>query len=214
MTKPAGHTKAPSAIGLRAGKGGAVAVAVLVADGMPRLIASTFIATHESGDNIALAPYRVATEMARASQGDMASAAHVVSEGRRRQDHLAGNGLRALIAQLERHGNEPTVVSLLVNRAGWVTDLLSYSLAWAEHVPVAEGLAVREAFRRAIDQCGIDATEQDEKSLRADARHALGILDAAIDAQVKIMGASAGKPWRKEQKLACLAAWVAITGRT
>jgi hypothetical protein len=27
-----------------------------------------------------------------------------------------------------------------------------------------------------------------------------------------MLGVTAGKPWRKEQKLACLAAWVAIAG--
>jgi len=31
----------------------------------------------------------------------------------------------------------------------------------------------------------------------------------AIEARMKLLGASAGRPWRKEQKLACLAAWVA-----
>jgi hypothetical protein len=31
-----------------------------------------------------------------------------------------------------------------------------------------------------------------------------------VDARLKDLGAAAGKPWRKEQKLACLAAWAAI----
>lgn len=34
-----------------------------------------------------------------------------------------------------------------------------------------------------------------------------------LDASLKTLGADAGRPWRKEQKLACLAAWVAAAAR-
>jgi len=101
---------------------------------------------------------------------------------------------------------------LLVNRAGWITDLLEYSLAFADHVAVAEGLAVREALRFAFRRCGIDSVELDEKTLPGVAAETLRISTAEIDARLKMLGVTAGKPWRKEQKLACLAAWVAIAG--
>ena len=78
-----------------------------------------------------------------------------------------------------------------------ITDLLSYSREWAEHILVAEGLAVRDALRFAVRQCGLDVVELDEKSLPDSAEH------------LKARGRVAVKPWRKEQKLAYLAASIA-----
>src|SRR6185437_5240350 len=146
-------------IGLRGQKGGAVCVAVTNDDDEPRVVLSTFLEIGKSSDRLALEPYAVARERVIAGEtaGDAAAA---VAEGRRRQDEAAAEGLRQLMARLA-----PAKAALLVNRAGWITDLLSYSLEWAEHVPVAEGLAVRDAFRAGCRACGLDLVECDEKSL-------------------------------------------------
>ena len=178
------------AIGLRAQKGGAVMVALSLATDGPRLLLSSFLPTAVEGDRLAFEPYAVASEM------PLAEAAAAVAEGRKRQDEMAAQGLRAIISQLEER---PVAAALLLNRAGWITDLLSYSREWAEHIPVAEGLAVREALRFAIRQCGLKLVEIDEKSMPDPAEH------------LKALGKVAAKPWRKEQKFACVAAWVAAT---
>jgi hypothetical protein len=198
-------------LGFRACKGGAVVVGVAVEKGEPRVVISTFLQTCAQGDRLSLEPYRVAAGMPRGPQGKAsAEAAAAVAEGRKRQDELAAKGMQGLVRQLER---QPVVAALLVNRAGWITDLLEYSLGWPEHVPVAEALAVREALRSAFRRCGVTAVELDEKSLPDRAIETLGLSRAAIDARLKALGATAGRPWRKEQKLACLSAWVAATER-
>jgi hypothetical protein len=197
---------AGAAIGLRAQRGGAIAVAIAIEAGEARILASTIIETHAPNDRLSLEPYGVAAGM------PPAGAAAAVAEGRRRQDRLATEGLRALAHRLGEAEYQPTVAALLVNRAGWITDLLEYSRAWAEHVAVAEGLAVRDALRFGLRQNGIVLIEQDEKSLQAHAAITLGLSPAGIEAQLKIFGKTVGKPWRKEQKLACLAAWVALAG--
>ena len=148
--------------------------------------------------------------MARGSGG---AAAAAVAEGRKRQDQLAEKGLNDIVRKLRDAGCEPTVAALLINRATWITDVLAYSLEWSEHLPVAEGLAVRDALRFAIGRSGVGIVETDEKSLHDVASKDLRLEPADIDARLKSFGAAAGKPWRKEQKLACLAAWVAITKR-
>lgn len=198
------------AIGLRAQKGGALVVAVAVEGGEPRILLSTSFATHEPDDRLSLEPYRVAAEMAGGAQGDAAAA---VAEGRRCQDKIAAEGLREIVGRLEALGGRPSAAALLVNRAGWITDLLSYSLAWPEHVPVAELLAVRDALRFALRSCGLDAVELDEKSLFDVAAERFDMSPEEMDGVLKDLGASVGRPWRKEQKLACLAAWIAITER-
>ncbi len=182
-------------LGLRAQKGGAVAVAI-DPDG-PRVVLSTALTTGAEGDRLALEPYAAARDMVLAGHG-ISEAAAAVAEGRQRQDQAAADGLGKLA---------PGRAALLVNRAGWITDLVSYSLEWAEHVPVAEGLAVREALRAGGRTCGIEVIEVDEKSLMERAQAMLGLGADEIEARLKAMGAGL-KPWRKEQKLAALAAWL------
>jgi hypothetical protein len=200
------------ALGLRARKGGAVVVGLAVEDGEPRVLISTFLATSAEGDRLSLEPYRVAAEMARGPQaGASAEAAAAVAKGRGRQDQLAAKGLQNIVLQLEKARCKPVAAALLVNRAGWITDLLEYSLSWPEHVPVAEVLGVRDALRFAFKECRFDLVELDEKSLPDLAENVLGLSSAQIDARLKVLGTTAGRPWRKEQKLACLSAWVTIT---
>lgn len=211
MSSEGGGARLRFGIGLRAQRGGAVVVGVGLENDAPQVVLSTFLATAAAGDRLAEAPYHVAFEIAHgAGGGASAEAAAAVAEGRKRQDALAASGLAEMVRALRERGREPVVAALLVNRAGWVTDLLAYSLAFPEHPPVAEGLAVREALRFAIGRCGIDIAELDEKSLSEQARELRLADDADLDARLKRFGASVGRPWRKEQKLACLAAWVAL----
>jgi hypothetical protein len=200
----------PIGIGFRAGRGGAVVVGVALDSGEPRVVLSSFLATAAAGDRLSLEPYHVAAEMKRGPGGGVsAEAAAAVVEGRRRQDALAAQGLDAIVRQLTGGGCELAVAALLVNRAGWVTDLLAYSLAFPDHPPVAEGLAVREALRFACGRRGVEVAEMDEKSLPELASESLHLSSTDLDVRLKMLGAAAGRPWRKEQKLGCLAAWVA-----
>ena len=68
----------------------------------------------------------------------------------------------------------------------------------------------REALRAAFAACGLKATEMDEKALPDTGAAVLDLSSGALEARLKALGASAGRPWRKEQKLACLAAWLAL----
>ncbi|HEY3676217.1 MAG TPA: hypothetical protein VGK84_09520 [Candidatus Tumulicola sp.] len=131
--------------------------------------------------------------MRSATRGALAQAEAAIREGRARQDELATIGVRSIAKQLNDAGWNPSGAALLVNRAGWVTDLLQYSFASDSHPPVAEGLAVRDALRFALRENGIDVVEVDEKPLLADRR--LAACTSSLDG-----------PWRKEHKLACLAA--------
>jgi hypothetical protein len=200
-------------LGFRAVRGGAMVVGVEIDDGEPRVVLSTFLATSAQGDRLALEPYHVAVEMAQGrSPGDLADAAAAIAEGRRRQDRLAADGLGAILARLRDAGREPRLAALLLNRAGWLTEehRLAHSLSAPEHPPVIEGLAVRDALRSAFAACALPATEMDEKSLPETASAVLGRSPGELEGRLKALGVAAGKPWRKEQKAACLAAWVGL----
>jgi hypothetical protein len=204
-------TLVPVGLGFRALKGGGVVVAVAANDREPRVVLSTFLATAAEGDRLSLEPYRVAAEMERTPPGGApAEARAAVAEGRERQCQLAMKGLEDIFRKLRETGCKPVVAALLVNRAGWITDLLEYSLAWPDHVPVAEGLAVRDSLRLALDRLGIDVAEVDEKSLHTLASQELRLRPADLDGRLKTLGATVGRPWRKAQKLACLSAWLTL----
>jgi hypothetical protein len=201
------------ALGLRAVRGGGVVVGVAFEEGEPRVVLSSFLATGAEGDRLSFEPYHVAAELC--PDGKVSAKARAaVAEGRKRQDRLAAKGLREIADRLREERCEAVVAALLVNRAGWVTDLLAYSVAFADHPPVAEGLAVRDALRFACREADLKTAEVDEKSLPDLASEVLRIGSAGIDARLKALGAGAGRPWRKEQKLACLAAWLTLAKGT
>jgi hypothetical protein len=204
----------PVGLGFRAFKGGGVVVGVGVDNGEPRVVLSTFLPTAAEGDRLALEPYRVAYEMKRGPNGEASTeAAAAVAEGHKRQGELAAKGLGDIVGSLRDAGCEPAIAALLVNRTGWITDALAYSLSWPEHVPVAERLAVRDALRFACGRCGFKVVEIDEKSVHEVASKQLRMSSFDIDIRLKSLGATVGRPWRSEQKLACLSAWIAVAAR-
>jgi hypothetical protein len=210
MSDPA-SAATPIGLGLRALRGGGVVVGVAIEAGRPRVVLSSFLVTAADGDRLSLEPYSVAAEMERGPGGEVsAEAAAAVAEGRKRQDQLAAIGLGDIFRQVRDAGCEPVVAALLLNRAGWITDLLAHSLSAPEHPPVAEGLAVRAALRFAFGRVGLQAVEWDEKSLPGRASEEFGLSPVELDARLKALGAAVGRPWRKEQKVACLAAWLAL----
>jgi hypothetical protein len=196
------------ALGFRVFRGGSLVVGVALDGGEPRLALSTVLPTAEAGDCLAFEPYHVAFEMAQGAREATPEVSAAVAEGRRRQALMAAAGLADIVRRLEGEGRRPAVAALLVNRAGWVTDLLHHVLCDPAHPPFAEGMAVRDALRSAARQCGLDLVELDEKSLAEAAEIKLGLLPGELEARLKALG-SGLKPWRKEEKLAGLAAWLA-----
>ena len=214
MPQPEIRSPILAGLGLRAFKGGAVVVGIVLEEKEPRVVLSSVLETGAPHDRVSLEPYRMAADMPPGRDGRASpEAAAIVVEGRRRQDERATEGLQSMTHRLDAAGYKVVVAALLVNRAGWITDLLEYSRAWAEHVPVAETLAVRDALRFAVDRCGIELVEMDEKSLSDVAVQTLSLPSAEMDARLKALGMPVGRPWRKEQKLAGLSAWIALAGR-
>lgn len=206
--------RTPVGLGLRALRGGAVVVGVAIERGEPSVLLNGFLPTAAEGDRLAFEPYHVAVEMERGADGGASpQAAAAVAEGRRRQALTAAQSLGDIVGALAQEQREPVVAGLLVNRAGWVTDLLAYSFAFADHPPVAEGLAVRDAVRSACRARALDVAELDEKTLPALASETLHRTSGEIEAVLKGLAVAAGKPWRKEQKISCLAAWFALAMR-
>jgi hypothetical protein len=200
-----------TALGFRAHRGGATAVAIALENGAPRLVLSTTLATGVEDDRLTWEPYHLAAGIeggARTIPPPDPDA--VVALGRAAQVEIATASLGDLLARMTADGARPAVAAVLANRvyAGFLDDL-AHILAWDEHLSVAESLAVREAVCSALDAHDLARVEVDEKSIRDVAPERLGLAEAVIDARLKELGAAAGRPWRKEQKNSALAAWIA-----
>jgi hypothetical protein len=200
----------PIGLGFRALKGGGVVVGVVVDEGDPRVILSTFLPTAAEGDRLALEPYRIAYEMKRGPDGEASTeAAAAVAEGTN-----AKASWRQRVWAISSVGCGTRDASRSLRRCSSIAPVgsptLAYSLSWPDHVPIAEGLAVRDALRFACGRCRVEVAEIDEKSLHEVASKQLRLSPHDIDIRLKSLGATSDRPWRREQKLACLSAWITV----
>jgi hypothetical protein len=83
--------------------------------------------------------------------------------------------------------------------------LKSHSLIHA-----AEGELFRSAIRSASKALRIPVTEVSSKELPARAAASLGIPASDVDGYLATIGRTAGRPWAKDHKDACLAASIAL----
>ena len=81
------------------------------------------------------------------------------------------------------------------------------------HAHAAEGRLFFESVAAGLERCGLPSAVHAEKDLYENAAKALGTTEGALDRAVVTMGRASGKPWRKEEKTAALAAWVSLSGR-
>lgn len=196
-------------LGLRVVAEGGWAVVVARSDGGPRCVGSFLLPRARDEDLGAARPFAAFFAAAQGGEGRMAEAVLALTEARKRQDEAVRGALSAALARCAESGVGPERLVLLVNRAGWIGDLISYSLAYPEHAAVADGLCLRQAFRAAAAALALPVREMDEKTLPVAAAAVLGLGAAEIQSHLKKMGEGL-KPWRKEQKLACLAAWTSL----
>ena len=116
---------------------------------------------------------------------------------------------RAALRGIERaHGAGIGWVGILVSR-GRAAEDLERALASHTQIHVEEGLAVRESLRIALAKQGRRVVDVDQKTAWQRAAEALGQSDTALAKQLAGMAPENGGAWRKEEKTAALAAWLA-----
>ncbi len=133
--------------------------------------------------------------------------AATVRNGRRRQASAAKVQLNAFGQTLEAAQLRWTRAVVLTGR-GRLSDDLDRILGSHAHIHVAEGDAIRDATRIALDAMRIERIDQDEKSVLSDAIHSLKCSAADCDSLMKNARPAGAKSWRKEERLLALAAWL------
>lgn len=198
----------PACVAFKAHLGWVNAVAVRADTGDPVPIAAQRLDLLEEDDRGLSEPYHVAGGWLGLEQVPRPSdPAAVVARGRERQVVAAKERLQSYAADLASAGFELAKAVVLTTR-GIPMDDLEHAIGSHAHIHVAEGEAIRDATRAALDSLGFGFAEQDEKSVLGAAGELLGRDAAACDEMMKPLKPEGTKSWRKEERLIALAAWL------
>jgi hypothetical protein len=194
----------PAAIGFRAHSGWAAAVAVTGVPDAPVVVSRRRIEMRERGATGPSQPYHAAVGL------DIREAEQLVEISAARAAALAATGLRGIVEDLRQLGH-PVVGCGLLLASGRPLPPLERILASHPLLHTAEGELFREALRSASRECGLPLTAVKERELAARAAADLRLPAARLERHVAAMGKAMGPPWRQDEKLAAVVAWLALT---
>ena len=143
-----------------------------------------------------------------AADRDFDDAAGLVEETIAAVDALAARTLRKVLD--EQRARSRNVIACGVIGTARTTPALAAVLASHARIHAAEGDLFRNALAQAAQSAGLPLIIVSEKDAAAETAHALGITPASLQRHVAEIGHIAGAPWRADQKLAAMAAMLAI----
>jgi hypothetical protein len=97
------------------------------------------------------------------------------------------------------------VVGAPAGRARLESILASHALVHA-----AEGRLYQAALLQGAESCGLEAVEVPKKSIWEQGESALGVTQDDLRHWIDELRRGVGPPWAQDQKLAALAAWIAL----
>lgn len=122
---------------------------------------------------------------------------------------LAAEAVRDCVAKLKNDGNKVHACGLL-SGAGRVPDSVEAILASHAAIHAAEGELYRSAIEHACEICNLPLARVPQKDAIGFVSKALHLEDKKIRDMIAAIGKQAGPPWSEDQKLATLAAWIAL----
>ena len=125
---------------------------------------------------------------------------------------LAREALKAGRDELRRLGHEIAGCGLLLASGRPLPADLHAILASHALIHAAEGEMFRDVLVRAGQHHSLPVTGVRERDVLARAAEVTGLPSAALQRRVGEMGRALGPPWRQDEKLATLAAWVVLGG--
>jgi hypothetical protein len=196
------------AVGLKAHSGWAALVVIGKTGGDVQVCDRRRIELVEPGDaGWAKQPYHAAEDL------PSEKAQRVVERGVGSAHRVATREMQALVKRSSKAGDEIVACAVLVPAPmpDWTTaQILSVHMRMHK----AEGVLFPAALSDAATACNLNLFPIPEKDLGARVEASLGIsLDVAMK-NVVALGQSVGPPWGKDQKLATLAAMIALREQT
>jgi hypothetical protein len=195
-------------VGFKAHMGWVAAVAVNTDSSSPNPLYTRRIDLVTDQDRCVREPYHVAggwDGLEQVPRPD--NPAEIVAHGLKLQTEAATLRLEEFRSELTAIGLEWSAAVILTTRG--YEGGLHHSLDSHAHIHVAEGSAIRDATRIAVDKLGIARIEQDEKSSMQQSSALLRLSVAELDAQLKKDRPVDTRSWTKEHRTIAAATWLA-----
>lgn len=191
------------ALGFRAHSGWTIMVAVAGSLRKPVVLERRRIVTADAAIPGSKQPYHAAERL------DVQKAETLIRLSRDSSTLLATGAVSAVVARLAQKGHRVIGTGILFASGRPLPDLAT-TLQSHALLHTAEGEFFREVLLRASEHCSLPVTRVKEREVWARGA-ALFRLDAAdLQQQITELGRSLGPPWRQDEKLASLAAWIAL----
>ncbi len=188
------------ALGLRVHSGWAVAVAVrAVGSEPPEVVLRERIELAEPSIPGAKAPYHAAEKLGLGEAAPFLARCEAASRA------LAQASLGEIVDRLRRGGHVPARCGLLL-AAGRPLPELRATLASHALIHVGDGEHFRNALSEAAGKCGLEVRRVRERDVAESLDEPPGAVEDYLARQRRRLG----PPWTQDQKLAALAAWLAL----
>jgi len=184
----------PAALGLRTHSGWAVVVAVAASGGAPDVILRRKIEIADRRIAGSVQPYHTMEGWT------LPRAEEFLERCRQASLALARGAVEALLREAAQRGYRVVRAGLLLS-SGRPTGSLADTLASHAKIHTAEGEFYRDSLRQACEACKVPVKGLIERTLP---------VDDSIRAAVNALAKTLGPPWRQDEKLATLAAWLAL----
>lgn len=122
---------------------------------------------------------------------------------------LAVASLTTMLAELKQNGHV-TVGGMMIGASGRMLGSVEEILSSHPAIHTAEGEFYRDAVTHACGHCKLAIGMIRQKEILEVAQTALGFTQDKIEEQIIALGKTVGSPWTQDQKLAALAAWIAV----
>jgi hypothetical protein len=193
-----------TALGLRAHSGWAALVVVAGSTATPVVIDRRRLETADPRIRGSLQPYHAAKAM-KIEEAE-AFLARCAASARQ----MAETAIRETVAELSRKGHAVAGACVLLS-SGRPTPDLAATLRSHPMIHTAEGHFFRDALKIACESCGLPVLGVKEKELIQQAATTLGLSAGDLQRRVAELGKSIGPPWRQDEKLSTIAAWLALS---
>jgi len=200
------HSK-HAAVGFRVHSGWAAVVAVWLEKGAPVVLARRRVHLVETFTYEFRQPYHTAEKMLIGQAREFI--ARMQAEARR----LAYRAIPELESRTQEQGVKLTRCSMLL-ASGRPLPGLEKILASHALIHTADGELFREALLHASARCGLQDFTIKEKELLDRAGQVFRAKPNELMRRVTELGSALGSPWTQDEKLATLAAWLALATRS
>jgi hypothetical protein len=194
-------TNSRAAIGFRAHAGWAAAVCLRGPVSSPRVVERRRLRLTDAP--MPYEPYHQASVL------DPGRAGKLIEDASIEADTRALLCMEEMLRTAAHLDCDSTSVGVLMS-AGRPDFTLAQALASHAAMHSAEGWLFRGAIIRAAEKLWLRVFGARERELSDEASRAAGLTQAAVGGHLRELGRELGPPWRKDEKLATLAAWLAL----